>query len=704
MSTSAHAIEKIRNIGISAHIDSGKTTLTERILFYTGRIKEMHEVRGKDDVGATMDSMELEKEKGITIASAATYTTWRDCNINIIDTPGHVDFTIEVERALRVLDGAVLVLCSVGGVQSQTITVDRQMKRYNVPRIAFINKCDRPGANPFRVINQIKQKLKLNAAAVQIPIGLESDMKGVVDLIRKQAYYFNGPQGNEVETGPVPPELQDLFDEKRHDLIAALADVDDDIAEKYILEEEPEEQELIDAVRTHVRAQQFVPVFVGTALKNIGVQPLLDGVLEYLPSPDLVENIALNADDESEQIVLDAKDGSKPFVGLAFKLERGQFGQLTYVRTYQGTLRRGDNILNSRDKKRVKVPRLVRMHSDSMEDVNEVHAGEICAMFGLECSSGDTFTDGSQKLTMESMFVPEPVISLSIRPKNSKDLEQFSKAISRFQRQDPTFRVHLDPESKETIISGMGELHLEVYKEIMEREYNCPTVTGKPKVAFRETVQAPMQFDYLHKKQSGGSGQYGRVIGEIVPLPAEENNKLEFVDETVGTNIPKSYVPSIEKGFMEACAQSTLTGHPAQGIRFVLKDGASHSVDSSDLAFRLAAIGAFRQAFDKAQPCVLQPVMNVEIMAPEEYQGGIIGDLNKRKGTIVDSETDDGTVTIRAEVPLNDMFGYSSDLRANTQGKGEFTMEYARHEVVPPQLQAELMKAYKQELENRKKK
>eukprot|EP00056_Hartaetosiga_gracilis_P012827 m.206420 g.206420 ORF g.206420 m.206420 type:complete len:735 (-) comp13756_c0_seq1:5683-7887(-) len=698
------SVSNIRNVGISAHIDSGKTTLTERILFYTGRIKEMHEVRGKDDVGATMDSMELEKEKGITIASAATYTTWKDYNINIIDTPGHVDFTIEVERALRVLDGAVLVLCSVGGVQSQTITVDRQMRRYNVPRIAFINKSDRPGANPFGVISQLKSKLSLNTAAVQIPIGLEDKMTGVADLVRKKAYTFVGNQGTSVEEGPVPEELSDLFEEKRHDLIAALADVDEDIADLYLMEEDPDEDTLVAAIRRCTIAQKFVPVFIGTALKNIGVQPMLDGVVDYLPAPDECENVALDATDESNKVVMDSIDHSKPFVGLAFKLERGQFGQLTYLRTYQGTLRKGDFIFNSRDNKKVKVPRLVRMHSDSMEDVQEVRAGEICAMFGLDCASGDTFTDGQIKLTMESMYVPEPVISLAIKPKNSKDLEAFSKAINRFQKQDPTFKVHLDPNSKETIISGMGELHLEIYKEMMERDFNCPTVTGKPKVAFRETIEQPAKFDYLHKKQSGGSGQYARVIGEIVPMTGDESGKIKFVDETVGTNIPKTYVPSIQKGFEEACEKSAMTGHPAVGMKFILRDGVTHAVDSSEMAFRLAAIGAVRQAFETASPCVTQPVMTVEINAPDEYQGGIIGDLNKRKGTILDSETSENNVTIKAEVPLNDMFGYDSDLRSNTQGKGEFTMEYARHEKAPANLQNDLIKEYKEELAGGKKK
>eukprot|EP00730_Choanoeca_flexa_P005797 TRINITY_DN12022_c3_g3_i4.p1 TRINITY_DN12022_c3_g3~~TRINITY_DN12022_c3_g3_i4.p1 ORF type:complete len:738 (+),score=244.60 TRINITY_DN12022_c3_g3_i4:68-2281(+) len=691
-------INKIRNIGISAHIDSGKTTLTERVLFYTGRIKEMHEVRGKDDVGATMDSMELEREKGITIASAATYTTWKDHNINIIDTPGHVDFTIEVERALRVLDGAVLVLCSVGGVQSQTLTVDRQMKRYKVPAIGFINKCDRPGANPFKVIDQMRNKLRHNAAAVQIPLGLEDRMQGVVDIVRQEAVYFKGNQGIDVQrTKDIPEDAKELMQEKREELIAALAEVDEEIADVFLLGEEPDNELIAAAIKRSTLKREFTPVFVGTALKNLGVQTLLDGVLEYLPSPNMVECVALDQANDEKEVQLNMGDDTAPFVGLAFKLEQGQFGQLTYLRTYQGVLRKGDVIYNAKTQKKVKVPRVVRMHADSMEDVTEVRAGEICAMFGLDCSSGDTFTDGNTKLTMETMFVPEPVISLAIKPVNAGDQDTFSKALNRFQKQDPTFRVHLDPESKETIMSGMGELHLEVYKEIMEREFKLPTITGKPKVAFREAISSPAKFDYIHKKQSGGSGQYGRVIGEILPFEKEGDKVNDFVDETVGQNIPKNFIPAIQKGFEEACKKGPLTGHAIEGVKFVLKDGNSHPVDSNDMAFQMAGIGAIREAFDKANPIVLQPVMKVEIFIPEEFQGTVIGGLNKRKGTIQDSETDDGTTTIVADVPLNDMFGYSSELRAQTQGKGEFSMEYARHEPVLPQTQKELIETYQKQ-------
>lgn len=562
-------LNQLRNIGISAHIDSGKTTLTERILFYTGRINAIHEVRGKDNVGATMDSMELEREKGITIQSAATYTKWGDCAINIIDTPGehysraeqrsaevltadfknigHVDFTIEVERALRVLDSAILVLCAVGGVQSQTMTVDRQMKRYNIPRICFINKMDRAGANPWRVIDQLRNKLRLTAAAVQIPIGAENNLKGVVDLVNMKAYYNEGENGEVVKTVEVPTELLDAAKERRTELIEHLADVDDEIAEIFLNEEEPTVEQLSAAIRRSTVARKFCPVFMGSAYHNKGVQPMLDGVLTYLPRPYEVDNHALDAKNDEKKVLLSSASSDK-LVSLAFKLEEGRFGQLTYLRIYQGTLKKGDWITNSRTGKRVKVSRLVRMHANEMEDVGSVGSGEICALFGIDCASGDTFTDGSISYAMTSIYVPQPVISLSLEPKG-KESPNFSKALNRFQREDPTFRVHVDAESKQTIISGMGELHLEIYVERMKREYNVDCVTGKPQVAFRETINTKVPFNYTHKKQSGGSGQFGRVVGYIEPMeePAEDGSLVEFVNQTVGMNVPSQYIPAIEK-------------------------------------------------------------------------------------------------------------------------------------------------------------
>ncbi|NWI46299.1 EFGM factor, partial [Picathartes gymnocephalus] len=489
--------ERIRNIGISAHIDSGKTTLTERILFYTGRIAQMHEVKGKDGVGAVMDSMELERQRGITIQSAATYTMWKDTNINIIDTPGHVDFTIEVERSLRVLDGAILVLCAVGGVQCQTITVNRQMKRYNVPFLTFINKLDRMGSNPARAVQQLRSKLKHNAAFVQIPIGLEGNFKGIIDLIEEKAIYFDGALGQTLRFEEIPAELRAEAAERRRELIECVANADELLGELFLEEKIPTAAQLKLAIRRATLQKSFTPVLVGSALKNKGVQPLLDAVLEYLPNPSEVENYALlsqgDSEDHSKFLLNSARDDSQPFIGLAFKLEAGRFGQLTYVRVYQGMLRKSDYIYNTRTGKKVRVQRLVRMHSDNMEDVSEVYAGDICALFGIDCASGDTFTDKTcTDISMESIHVPDPVISVAMKPSNKNDLDKFSKGLGRFTREDPTFRIHFDEESKETIVSGMGELHLEIYAQRMEREYGCPCTMGKPKVAFRENISAPV--------------------------------------------------------------------------------------------------------------------------------------------------------------------------------------------------------------------
>ncbi|XP_043213458.1 elongation factor G, mitochondrial-like isoform X2 [Amphibalanus amphitrite] len=565
-------LERIRNIGISAHIDSGKTTLSERILFYTGRITEMHEVRGKDNVGAVMDSMELERQRGITIQSAATYTMWKDYNINIIDTPGHVDFTVEVERALRVLDGAVLVLCAVGGVQSQTLTVNRQMKRYSVPCLAFINKLDRAGANPHRVLKQMRSKMNHNAAFLQLPIGTEGNTDGLVDLVRNRAVYFDGAFGETVRYEEVPPGLRAEAEDRRAELIEHVANVDDELGMLFLEERQPTEQQLLAAVRRATLSRTFTPVMMGSALRNRGVQPLLDGVLDFLPSPAEVDNFALDQTRTSEEgeplkvKMSPARDGCSPFVSLAFKLEAGKFGQLTYLRCYQGRLARGQTIYNTRNGKKVRVSRLVRLHSDQLEEVGEVLAGDIFALFGVDCASGDSFvSDNRLQLSMESIFVPDPVISMSIKPKHSKDVENFGKAVNRFTREDPTYKIMYDEESKETIAAGMGELHLDIYAQRMEREYKCPVVMGQPKVAFRETLLEPCQFDYQHKKQSGGAGQYGRVVGLMEPLPATENTKLEFVDQTMGTNIPKQFVPAIKKGFLNMCEKGALTGEGVRG-------------------------------------------------------------------------------------------------------------------------------------------
>lgn len=693
-------VENIRNIGISAHIDSGKTTLTERLLFYTGRIKEMHEVKGKDRVGAKMDSMELERQRGITIQSAATYIDWKETNINIIDTPGHVDFTVEVERALRVLDGAVLVLCAVGGVQSQTMTVCRQMSRYNVPSIAFINKLDRVGANHYRVLSQMRSKLGYNCALLQLPIGLEGKHEAVIDLIHRKAFYFEGAHGEIVEKREPPSNMKAEIEDLRQELIENVSNVDDILGEMFLEDKKPTETEIMDAIRRSCLQRKFFPVLMGSALKNKGVQPLLDAVISYLPNPSEVTNLAYTEEEkESVKIIMDpARNNSKTGVCLAFKLEAGKFGQLTYLRVYQGMIKRGDWIFNTRTGKKLKVSRLVRMHSDEMEDINEAYAGDICALFGVDCASGDTFvTEKNLKLSMEPIFVPEPVISMSIKPKDKNNLDAFAKGINRYTREDPTFRIHYDADIKETIASGMGELHLEIYGQRMEREYNCPVILGKPKVAFRESLLKPCEFDFLHKKQHGGAGQYGRVIGIMEPLPPEKNTQLIFTDETVGPNVPKQFIPAIEKAFRSFCEKGMLSGHKIAGVKFRLQDGDHHIVDSNDLSFNMAVQGAIRQVYEYGSWHILEPIMCVEVTVPEEFHSAVMTHMSKRNGIIIGTDVRENWSTIRAEVPLNNMFGYSTDLRSATQGKGEFTMEYSRYSPAMLNVQQELIDQYQQE-------
>ncbi len=684
-------LEKMRNIGISAHIDSGKTTLTERILFYCNKIHAIHEVRGKDGVGATMDSMELEKERGITIASAATNVEWKEHPINIIDTPGHVDFTIEVERSLRVLDGAILVLCSVGGVQSQSITVDRQLKRYKVPRLAFVNKCDRTGAAPLKVCGQLRDKLGLNSVMMQLPIGLEDKHEGIIDLVTMKAVYFKGDAGNDIVITDIPADLQAQADEYREKMLDAASMFSDELMEA-MMEETVTEELIQAAVRKGTLSNELCPVFLGSAYKNKGVQSLLDAVLAYLPDPREVTNIALDLDNEEKEVILES-DSSKPTVALAFKLEDGQYGQLTYIRVYQGMVKKGSELYNTRSRKKFKIGRLIRMHADHMEDINEAGCGDIVALFGIECASGDTFCDPKLNYSMTSMYVPSPVISLSIEPVDKKSADNMAKALNRFTKEDPTFRTYVDPESNQTIIQGMGELHLDVYVERMKREYKAEVETGMPQVAYREAISQRADFNYTHKKQTGGSGQYGRVAGFVEPL---EDGVYEFVNQIKGGSIPTEYIPACDKGFKASLDKGSLIGFPIVGVKVTINDGQSHSVDSSDMAFQQAAIGAFKEAYNKAKPQILEPIMKVTVEGPTEFQGNIFGSINQRRGVISSSQEEGLYSIVEAEVPLSEMFGYSTVLRSLTQGKAEYSMEFLKYGKVPQGLSEELIRAHEQ--------
>ncbi len=684
----------MRNIGISAHIDSGKTTLTERILFYCKKIHAIHEVKGKDGKGATMDFMELERERGITITSASTNVEWKGHSINVIDTPGHVDFTIEVERALRVLDGAILVLCAVGGVQSQSITVDRQLKRYGVPRLAFINKCDRVGANPVRVSEQLRDKLGHKSVLMQLPIGAEDKFEGVVDLIRMKALYFDGDSGEDIRVEEIPAALEEEAKRRRMELVDAASMFSDELASSY-LEGRETNEEIIHAVRRGTIEQKITPVFMGTAVKNKGIQPLIDAVIDYLPSPMDIPYTAMDlASDKEVPLVADSNE---PAVALAFKLEDGKYGQLTYIRVYQGDIKKGMELTNVRTKRRVRIGRLVRMHADNMEDIEMAKCGDIVALFGIDCASGDTFNENGLSYAMTSMHVPAPVISLAITAKDKKSEENLGKALHKFTREDPTFQTYVDQESNETIIRGMGELHLDVYIERMKREYGVAIETGMPQVAYRETITRGAEFNYTHKKQTGGSGQYGRVAGRMEPTT--DGTQYEFVDDTKGGVIPREYITSCDKGFRECLKKGTVIGFPITGVRVIIDDGASHAVDSSDIAFQSAAIGAFRQAYGAAAPEILEPVMKVAIEGPIEFQGNVFSSINQRRGIIMSTTEEEQFARIEAHVPLSEMFGYSTVLRSITQGKAEFTMEFSHYERVPQQVSEKL----KKDFEDRKK-
>ncbi len=685
-------LRTVRNIGISAHIDSGKTTLTERVLFYAGRTHVIKEVKGE---GAVMDHMELEKERGITITSAATTVHWIpggvDHKINIIDTPGHVDFTVEVERSLRVLDGAVLVLCAVAGVQSQSITVDRQMKRYNVPRLAFINKMDRTGANPNSVIAQLESKLGLTAIPLQLPIGAESHYQGAVDLIGRTAVYFDGENGEDVREEPVPAELTEAVERARQGMLEALSMVSDEIME-LLLEEQDVPIDLIhNTIRDATIASQICPVLVGTAYRNKGVQPLLDAVCRYLPSPLDREVKAKDNDDGMAEVPLEA-DPDKPLVGMAFKLVEEPFGQVTYMRLYQGTLRKGQFYYNSRQRKKGRVSRILRVHADQKEDIDSASAGDIVAVMGIEPATGDTYCDEGTNYSLESIYAADPVIDLAINPTKRGDADKLSKALSRFMREDPTFRVHQDKETSETIISGMGELHLEIYVERIRREYKVDCTVGMPKVSYREAPTKVTTYNYKHKKQTGGSGQYAHIVGVLEPLPDDAPEPYVFENKVTGGRIPSEYIPSVDKGFRDSLHKGPVAGYEVIGVKMRLDDGSYHDVDSSDMAFQICARDCFRETFRRAEPVLLEPIMKVEVEVPTEFQGPVTGQISSKRGVILGTEGREQFAIIEAEVPLSEMFGYSNDLRSMTQGKGTFSMEFLKYQKLPARFQEEIVK------------
>jgi elongation factor G len=681
-------LSNVRNIGISAHIDSGKTTLTERILFYSGKIHKTGEVKGE---GATMDHMDLERERGITITSAATTVEWDGKKVNIIDTPGHVDFTVEVERSLRVLDGAVLVLCAVAGVQSQSITVDRQMKRYNVPRLAFINKMDRTGSNPNNVITQLESKLGLSAIPLQIPIGAEANFEGVIDLITMEALSYLGDKGENVVRGPIPDELKDAAVKARQGMLEALSMYSDRIMELLLEEAEVPLDLIHDTLREATLAQQICPVLMGSAYKNKGVQTLLDAVSRYLPSPLDRQVMAKDNNNGMAEVPLTA-DPEDTLVAMAFKLVEEQFGQVTFTRIYQGTLKKGEFYYNSRMRRKQRVSRILRVHADDKEDIDSAGAGDIVAVMGIDCATGDTYCSEGTNYSLESIFAAEPVIDLAITPAKRADYDKLSKALNRFMREDPTFRVHVDQETGETIISGMGELHLEIYVERIKREYKVECQVGMPKVSYREAPTKVTTYDYKHKKQTGGSGQYAHIKGQLEPLPEGTVEPFVFDNEVTGGRIPSEYIPSVEKGFRDSLGKGPLAGFEVLGVKMVLQDGSYHDVDSSDMAFQICARDCFRETFRRAEPVLLEPIMKVEVETPTEFQGPVSGNISSKRGVILGTEGREGFSVILAEVPLSEMFGYSNDLRSMTQGKAGFSMEFLKYQRVPTRIQEEVVK------------
>jgi elongation factor G len=721
-------LSQLRNIGISAHIDSGKTTLSERILFYSGRIHKMQEVKGGEG-GATMDHMELERERGITITSAATTVEWNDHQINLIDTPGHVDFTVEVERSLRVLDGAILVLCAVGGVQSQSLTVDRQMKRYHVPRLAFINKMDRMGADPHRVCDQIRERLGADAILMQWPIGAGENFEGLINLITMQAVYFDGDNGENVRREAIPAELQKTAAQARRQMLEALTMYDDHLMELLLSEQEPPEELVHRVVRDAVQQQECTPVFLGTAYRNKGVQPLLDAVVRYLPSP-LDREIRARKHSDPETLFPLAPNANQPLVAMAFKIVDDPYGQLTFMRIYQGTIAKGQFYFNQRTSRKERFSRVVRMHADKREEIESASAGDIVAVMGVDCASGDTYAAEPKYCSLESMFVPQPVIKVAVSPLARDGGDKLGKALARFRKEDPTFQVMTDPETGETLIAGMGELHLEIYVERIRREYGVELEVGRPKVSYREAPTQPCNFDYRHRKQTGGSGQYAHIIGRFEPLPekgaagipAEEPEKrtkagkrrapavdalteepssehaeevFVFEDEVVGGRVPREYIPSVEKGFRDMLLKGPLAGYPVVGLKATLLDGSYHEVDSSDMAFQICARDCFREFFPKTKPVLLEPIMKLEVECPGQFQGSVSGNIISRRGLIICTDMRDGVATITSEVPLAETFGYATDLRSQTQGQGTFTMELARYRRVPTLIQQEIIEEKK---------
>ena len=670
-------LKRVRNIGIAAHIDAGKTTTTERILFYTGIAYKMGEVH---DGAATMDWMQQEQERGITITAAAISTSWKDCKINIIDTPGHVDFTIEVERSMRVLDGVIAVFCSVGGVQPQSETVWRQANRYNVPRIAFVNKMDRTGANFFKVYAQIRDRLQANAVPIQIPIGSEGDFEGIVDLVRMKAIIYQDDLGRDIKETDIPPELLAQAQEYRAKLIESVAETDEKLLEKFMLEEEFEEAEIKAAIRKGTIDGSIMPMLCGSAFKNKGVQVLLDAVVDYLPAPTEVPAIAGELPN-GEEAVRESSD-DEPFSALAFKIASDKYGRLTFVRVYSGVLAKGSYVYNSTKQKKERVSRLVVLKSNDRIEVDELRAGDLGAIVGLKlATTGDTLCDEKEPIVLESLYVPEPVISVAVEPQTKSDVEKLAKALQALSDEDPTFRVSTNPETNQTVIAGMGELHLEILVDRMLREFNVEATVGKPQVAYRETIRKSSQAEGKYIKQSGGKGQYGHAVLEIEP--AEAGKGFEFVSKIVGGTIPKEYIPAIEQGVKQTCESGILSGYPLIDIKVTLVDGSYHDVDSNEMAFKVAGSMAIREAVKQAAPVVLEPMMKVEVEVPEDFLGDVMGDLNSRRGNIEGMNSEDGIAKVDAQVPLAKMFGYATDIRSKTQGRGIFSMEFSEYSEVP---------------------